>query len=241
MTLDQQPPTECYKCKEKGVSGQRIDLEKVGQDMTTGKDQWMLYDHGTRTQHVHRKLCDECKNPIMFNTIDRKFHNAVEPFDLHNCRSDPERYKKPDQEKLETNSINTVVETKESNYRKGPEETNPIQQAVQKQADESSASKKNDLIWALVKNINEKTDKIKTIEQTLINLIEVVNKHIESTDKAVAVFAGAKFKTGSGNEVEMKSLEPNPIRPPTQEEIENAMNQEAEDEMPHPDDEQPPT
>lgn len=253
--------TECTKCKEKGVPNQYLDFEQIN-------GQWIRYDHGTKSQHSHRKPCDNCGHPIKWDGKEGRYRDNVDPFDLHNCKNDPERYAKPPDptlvrspveqmtkapEKLETSqgtedvSIrNTKLETVSINT---VAETNPIQQAIEKPKEESGIAKKVDLMWALVKNINEKTDKIAAMETTMENLINSINKYFEKTDQDIAKLAGAKFVTGTGKEVKLPSASESEDEPetythefkvsePSEEEI-RKMDAEDEESIPREDDDIP--
>jgi hypothetical protein len=224
--------TACSTCLKNGVPKKYLDFEKL----PTGD--WLRLDHATQNKHSHRKLCDECRAPIYFKIIDGK----TRPIDdsdneLHNCRSNPEKYARPTEPAFisppakESEPVITHSEGKLGSELVGltippAEETNPIRQVVENKT--GPQIEKIDLMLALLKNINVKTDDIAKMKKGMEDLVNAVNKYFDKTDNAIAEIAGAKFKTGTGKDIEMKSLDPQP----TDEEISNMMEKDAEEDFP---------
>jgi hypothetical protein len=242
--------TECRKCSEKGILRKYIDFEKLGEG------NWLLKDHGTDNPHVHRKLCNDCNIPIYYDRQEGRFRDDLDTR-LHNCRESPEYYRELKikmEQQLENEPVSQSINTIESpnkavaiTHSEGKlgdelvgltippeEETNPIKQKLDSPKELTGEyGKRIELIWTLLKSINEKMDGIKKVEENYKTLIDVFNKYFLKTDKVIAELAEVKIRRANGKPLERESEQP------TDEEISNMMEKEAEDDIPTDDDDVP--
>ena len=207
---------ECQRCARAGVLKQYIDFLKVGKNPTTGRDTYIIYDHGTKDLHVNKKACTYgCNTIIVWDTEANRYKDFEGGLFHENPCEGVERYQEmaarqygfidakrrsemiaerpPVQQTTTTTTATaTTIDPVGTQINPPIEKEQKVEPPLNPLAAELARGSSSDLfktinyMWAMIKEIDRKVDAIQTMREENKDFAESVVASFNSIDEVLA-------------------------------------------------------
>lgn len=168
-------PVECRTCRKNGVIKQMIKFQKLGEN------DFLLLDAQTAERHVHKKVCiNGCNTVIYWDTRDNRFHD-LEGGAAHDCRNNPERY-----HIMAANQKEIISEQRVLPVSSQPSSTTAVAQQEQQLTDLSTTTDPARIIplmWTMIKDMNRKLDHMEELKNNSKNLIDFMHLKMKTFEE----------------------------------------------------------